>query len=80
MSVPLQGGRGFLGIPKPCSRFLSLFLSSPNDGVTELKRAMLPFGNHVSDSREECHTNGFSWPSQTINKQRNEEMDRLAAR
>ena len=57
-----------------------LFLSSPNDGVTELKRAGLPSANHVSDSHEECHTRSFNWPSQTINKQRNEEMDRLAAR
>ena len=56
------------------------FLSSPNDGVVELKRSMLPFGNHVSNTRGECHVRIFFCPSQTRNRQRNAEMDNAAAR
>ena len=61
------------------------YLSSPNDGVVEKERARLPFGNHVSDAPGECHFDlsflPLCWyPSQTDNKQRNQEMDREAAR
>ena len=69
-----------------CYRFLTgRYLSSPNDGVVEKERARLPFGNHVSDTPGECHFDlsflPFCWcPSQTANKQRNQEMDREAAR
>ena len=41
---------------------------------------MLASGNHVSHSSGECHTDDFNWPSQTVNRQRNAEMNREAAR
>ena len=59
----------------------ALSLDSPNDGVVELQRAKLPFGNHVSNGRGECHVGvPLCCSSQTHNKERNEEMDRQAAR
>ena len=57
-----------------------LTLSGPNDGVVELERSHLTFGTHVQHSTGECHTDDMHWPSQTRNRNRNSEMNQLAAR
>ena len=68
------------GLINYCLLPSNLILSWPNDGLIEKKKADLPFGQSAGHSEGECHTVGMRWPPQTQNAQRNEEINRLAAR
>jgi len=63
-----------------CIFGINLFLSSPNDGTCENNFANLPHGNFQGDTPDWCHTTGMKAPPQATDKQRNAEMNKLAAR
>lgn len=63
-----------------CDWITSWVLNSPNDGVVEASNAKLPGGNFAGDKKGECHVDQMKEPPQTKNKERNQMMDRLAAR
>lgn len=68
------------GLINYCLLPSNLILSWPNDGLVEKSKTDLPFGQPAGHSEGECHTSGMHWPPQTKNAQRNEEINRLAAR
>lgn len=59
---------------------VQLVLSSPNDGVTEVAKAKLPYANQVSIFEGECHVTGMQYPFQLYNEERNKEVNAAAAR
>lgn len=66
-----------------CSEVTDIFMSSFNDGITELDHAMLPeyeFPRYLGNSIRECHTTDMDYPAQYLNNERNAVMNFSAAR
>lgn len=62
-----------------CNLFTDTFLSDPNDGVVELKRAQLPGGVNQGNTTGQCHTATMRDPSQVNDAARNAIMNANAA-
>ena len=63
-----------------CLPGASAVLSQPNDGVAELDKTPLPYGNPVQHYIGECHTVLMHWPPQCKDHTRNQEINAAAAR
>lgn len=68
---------GFLA---SCNALVNLVLSTPNDGVAETKYSVLDIGNNHGITEGECHVPDMNFPPAYWNKERNAEMNSLAAR
>jgi hypothetical protein len=63
-----------------CSLATDLFLSDPEDGVTERAYGQLPSANNRGHKTGWCHTSGMRDPAQTSDSSRNADMNANAAR
>jgi hypothetical protein len=63
-----------------CSLATDLFLSDPEDGVTEQAYGQLPGANNRGHKTGWCHTSGMRDPAQTSDSARNADMNANAAR
>lgn len=63
-----------------CSLATDLFLSDPEDGVTERAYGQLPGANNRGHKTGWCHTSSMRDPAQTSDSSRNAEMNANAAR
>ena len=55
-------------------------LSSPNDGITEVAKAKLPYAPDCSLTEGECHLMGMQYPFQLCNVERSKKVNAAAAR
>jgi hypothetical protein len=63
-----------------CIPLVSVVLSTPNDGVAEIDKTLLPFGNLVTHEEGWCHTVSMMYPPQCKDSTRNKEINAAAAR
>lgn len=63
-----------------CSLATDLFLSDPEDGVTEMAYGQLPGANNRGHKTGWCHTTSMRDPGQTTDSARNADMNANAAR
>jgi len=63
-----------------CSLATNMVLDWPNDGVTEVRYALLSGGNDKGLKKGWCHTTELSYPAQGTDTTRNVEMNSKAAR
>jgi len=63
-----------------CSLATNMVLDWPNDGVTEVKWAVLSGANDRGLKKGWCHTTELSYPAQGTDTERNQEMNSKAAR
>ena len=68
------------GFPRFCNLGTNLLLSNPNDGITELSSSMLPNGNNEGNTVKQCHSVSMEYLAQYDDRERNIEMNRLAAK
>jgi len=63
-----------------CSMPMNSILQWPNDGVTELKYAVLEGGKDGGNSEQQCHTTDMTYMAQYDDSKRNKDMSSKAAR
>jgi hypothetical protein len=66
--------------PKYCNSGANLFLSKPNDGVTEVSYAVLKGGNNMGSTLNQCHGNNMAFSPAFADSTRNKAMNSNAAR
>lgn len=63
-----------------CSLPMNLVLQWPNDGVTELTYAALTGANNQGNTEKWCHSTEMGYPAQYDDRNRNAQLNSLAAR
>jgi hypothetical protein len=63
-----------------CNLAVNLLLKWPNDGTTEFIYTKLDGGNDQGNKQEWCHVEDMKYPAQYYDRQRNPQMNSLAAR